>query len=182
MGAVFALDLGFANPLTLLSAASVKGGFAIDLPLTGTPGIEDRRSSGGTYSLIFTFSNSLTSVAGVASSCGTVVSGLIDSTNPRQFTVNLTGVLCNAEDVIVTLTGVQDDQSNTLASASATMGLLLGDVDGDGSVTMADVNLVRASLGQTADATNFRRDINPDGTINHMDVSRAKHSVGTSLP
>ncbi len=38
----FALDLNLPNPLTLLSAASVKGGFAIDLPLTGTPGIEDR--------------------------------------------------------------------------------------------------------------------------------------------
>jgi uncharacterized repeat protein (TIGR03803 family) len=182
LGTVFALDLNLANPLTLLSAASVKGGFAIDLPLTGTPGIEDRRSSGGTYSLTLTFSNNLTSVAGVASSCGTVVSGVIDSTNPHQFIVSLTGVFCNAQDVTVTLTNVQDDQSNTLASASATMGLLLGDVDGDGSVTMADVTLVRASLGQTVNATNFRRDINPDGTINHMDVSRAKHSVGTSLP
>jgi uncharacterized repeat protein (TIGR03803 family) len=182
LGTVFALDLNLANPLTLLSAASLKGGFAIDLPLTGTPGIEDRRSSGGTYSLTFTFSNNLTSVAGVASSCGTVVSGVIDSTNPHQFIVSLTGVFCNAQDVTVTLTNVQDDQSNTLASASATMGLLLGDVDGDGSVTMADVTLVRASLGQTADATNFRRDINPDGAINHMDVSRAKHSVGSSLP
>jgi uncharacterized repeat protein (TIGR03803 family) len=182
LGTVFALDLNLANPLTLLSAASVKGGFAIDLPLSGTPGIEDRRSSGGTYSLTFTFSNNLTSVASVASTCGTVVSGVIDGTNPHQFIVSLTGVLCNAQDVTVTLTNVQDDQSNTLASASATMGLLLGDVDGDGSVTMADVTLVRASLGQTTDATNFRRDINPDGTINHKDVSRARHSVGTSLP
>ena len=111
-----------------------------------------------------------------------MVSGVIDSTNPHQFIVSLTGVLCNAQDVTVTLTEVQDDQSNTLASASVTMGLLLGDVDGDGAVTMADVNLVRSSLGQTADATNFRRDINPDGTINHMDASRAKHAVGTSLP
>ena len=53
LGTVFALDLNLANPLTLLSAASVKGGFAIDLPLTGTPGIEDRRSSKGTYSLTY---------------------------------------------------------------------------------------------------------------------------------
>lgn len=182
LGTVFALDLNLANPLTLLSAASVKGGFAIDLPLTGTPGIEDRRSSGGTYSLTFTFSNNLTSVAGVASSCGTVVSGVIDGTNPHQFIVSLTGVLCNAQDVTVTLTNVQDDQSNTLAAASATMGLLLGDVDGDGFVTQADVDLVRASLGQPADATNFRRDINPDGTINRSDIQRARHQLGSHLP
>jgi len=182
LGTVFALDLNLANPLTLLSAASVKGGFAIDLPLTGTPGIEDRRSSGGTYSLTLTFNNNLTSVASVASSCGTVVSGVIDGTDPHQFVVSLTDVLCNAQDVTVTLTDVQDDQSNTLTSASATMGLLLGDVDGDGAVTKADVNLVRASLGQTADATNFRRDVNPDGTINHTDLARVKHAVGSSLP
>ena len=94
--------------------------------------------------------------------------------NPHQFIVNLTGVICNAQDVTVTLTNVQDDQSNTLASASATMGLLLGDVDGDGSVTMADVALVKANLGQTANATNFRSDVNPDGVINHMDLSRTE--------
>jgi uncharacterized repeat protein (TIGR03803 family) len=182
LGTVFALDLNLANPLTLLSAASVKGGFAIDLPLTGTPGIEDRRSSKGTYSLTFTFDNNLTSVASVASTCGTVVSGVIDSTNPHQFIVSLTGVLCNAQDVTVTLTGVQDNQSNNLASASATMGLLLGDVDGDGSVTRADVTQVKASLGQTANATNFRSDVNPDGVIDHKDISRTKYSVGSFLP
>ena len=64
-----------------------------------------------------------------------MVSGLIDGTNPHQFVVSLTGVFCNAQDVTVTLTNVQDDHSNILATASATMGLLLGDVDGDGSVT-----------------------------------------------
>ncbi len=181
LGTVFALDLNLANPLTLLSAASLKGGFAIDLPLTGSPGIEDRRSSLGTYSLTFTFDNNLTSVASVVSSCGTVMSGVIDSTNPHQFIVSLTGVLCNAQDITVTLTNAQDDQSHTLASASATMALLLGDVDGDGSVTMADLALVRASLGQTVNATNFRCDVNPDGVINRKDVSRTKHSLGSSL-
>ena len=60
------------------------------------------------------------------------------------------------EDVTVTLSNVQDDQSNTLASASVTMGLLMGDVDGDGAVTKADVTLVTADLGQTTNATNFR--------------------------
>ena len=182
VGTVFRLDLNFPNPLTLLSAASVKGGFGIDLPLTGTTGIEDRRSSAGTYSITLTFNNNLTAVAAVTSSCGTVVSGLIDGTNPHQFVVSLTGVFCNAQDVTVTLTNVQDDHSNILATASATMGLLLGDVDGDGSVTTADVDLVRASKGQPADATNFRRDVNPDGTINRSDYQRVKHQLGTSLP
>ncbi len=182
LGTVFALDLNLTNPLALVSAASVKGGFAIDIPLTGTPGIEDRRSSKGTYSITLAFNNTLTSVASTSVSCGTVVSGAIDANNAHQFIVNLTGVLCNAQNVTVTLTNVQDDQSNTLPSASATMALLLGDVDGDGSVTPADVALVRTSLGQTVNATNFRRDVNPDGVINQKDLSRTRHEVGSSLP
>jgi hypothetical protein len=106
----------------------------------------------------------------------------IDTTNPRQFIVNYKGVTCNAEDLIVTLTNVQDDESNTLASASVTMGLLMGDVDGDGSVTKADLALVKADLGQTTDGTNFREDVNVDGVINQLDVRAVKRQRGTSLP
>ena len=55
LGTVFALDVGLPGTLTLTSAASVKGGFAIDLPLTGTPGIEDRCGQQRRYSIIMTF-------------------------------------------------------------------------------------------------------------------------------
>jgi uncharacterized repeat protein (TIGR03803 family) len=182
LGTVFALDLGLPNTLSLMSAASVRGGFAIDLPLTGTPGIEDRCGHHGADSITMTFSNTLTSVGGVTMSCGTVVSAAIDTTNPHQFIVNYKGVTCNAEDVTVTLTNVQDDESNILASASVTMGLLMGDVDGDGSVNKADVALVKADLGQTTDATNFREDVNVDGVINQLDVKAVKRERGTSLP
>ena len=77
---------------------------------------------------------------------------------------------------------MQDDQSNTLASASATMGLLLGDVDGDGSVTKADLTLVKADLGQPTDATNFRGDVNVDGMINQLDAKAVKRYRGIFLP
>ena len=181
LGTVFALDLNLANSLTLLSAASVKGGFAIDLPLMGTPGIEDRcgRNDG---EITLTFNNNLTSVGGITSSCGTVVSGTIDTTDPHRFIVTLKERTCNAEDVTVSVTDVHDDQSNTLASASVTMGLLMGDVDGDGSVTRADLNLVKDDLGQPTDATNFREDVNVDGIINQLDVNAVKRYRGTFLP
>ena len=182
-GAVFALDLGLPGTFNLASAASVKHGFAIDLPLTGTPGVEDRSGGRqGAYSITMTFSNNVASVASVTSSCGTVASSRINNTNPRQFTVRLAGVTCNAEDVTVTLTNVQDDQSNTLASASVTMGLLLGDVDGDGTITKADAALVSADLGQRTDATNFREDVDANGTINSSDVQAVKRQKGTFLP
>jgi uncharacterized repeat protein (TIGR03803 family) len=181
LGTVFALDLNLPSPLTLLSAASVKGGFAIDLPLTGTPGIEDRCGRNGA-AITLTFNNNLTSVGGITSSCGRVVSGVIDNTNPHQFIVTLKERTCNAEDVTVSVTDVHDDQSNTLASASVTMGLLMGDVNGDGSVTKADLDLVKTDLGQPTNATNFREDVNVDGTINQLDVKAVKRYRGTFLP
>ncbi len=168
------------SPLTLASAASVKGGFSIDLPLTGTPGIEDR-SGGRTsdFAVDFVFSNPINSVGSASSSCGTVASTVISG---NKVTVNLTGVTCNATDVVVSLTSVTDNQSNNLATASATMGLLLGDVDGDGSVTKTDSRIVKLDQGAPTSATNFREDINTNGTIDRTDANAVKRAVGTSLP
>ena len=104
---------GFGSSLSLLGAESVKEVFAIDLPLTGTPGVECR--SGGpqsTFTIDFTFNNNLTGVGNVTTSCGTVASSTIDGTDPHRFIVDLAGVTCNEEDVTVTLTNVTDDQSN----------------------------------------------------------------------
>ena len=70
------------------------GTFDINLPLTGSPGIECR--SGGasnTYTMVFTFASPLTSVssASVTSGTGSVVSSSI-GTNAHQYIVNLTSV------------------------------------------------------------------------------------------
>lgn len=169
--------------LTLLSAESIKEGFAIDLPLTGTPGVEDRSGGkGNRFTVDFTFNNTLASVGSVATTCGSVESSMIDSSDPHRFIVNLRNVTCNAEDITVTLTNVIDTQSNTLTSAQAVMGLLLGDVDGDGSVTTTDAQIARADQGQTTDESNFRVDINVNGTIDRQDASIVKRQIGTSLP
>ena len=45
------------------------------------------------------------------------------------------------------------------------MGLLLGDVDGDGTVTSADFSIEKADQGQTTDDNNFRADIDASGSI-----------------
>src|SRR4029077_19123812 len=85
------------SALSLFSAQSVKNNFGIDLPLTGTPGIEDR--SGGSnsrFTVDFTFSNTLASVASATVDCGQVSSSMIDSTDAHRYIVNLRGVTCNA--------------------------------------------------------------------------------------
>lgn len=63
------------------------------------------------------------------------------------------------------LTTMTDTQSNILPSASVTLGLLLADVNGDGSVTKTDSSQVKLDQGKTTDATNFRADVNASSSL-----------------
>jgi hypothetical protein len=172
-----------ATSFTLVSADSIKGGFPIDLPLTGAPGIEDRSGgSKGRFTVEFVFNNELASVGSIGTSCGIVESSMIDSGDAHRYIVNLRNVTCNEEFVTVTLNNVVDGTSNTILTAEAVMGLLLGDVDGDGSVTSADFSIEKADQGQTTDETNFRADIDARGTIDRRDATTVKRQIGTSLP
>ena len=130
---------------------------------------------------MLTFNNLLTSVDGVAISCGTVDSALIDDSDAHSFRVSLAGVSCNAQDVTLTLTGVHDDQGNTLASASVTMSLLLGDINGDGTVDTADSHQVKLDRGQDTNSANFREDMNTTGRIDAVDFAIVKSQLGDGL-
>ena len=171
--------------LTLASAASVKRGFAIDLPLTGPSGVEDR--SGGPnkkYSVVMTFNQNITSVGGASSTCGSVQSIEIDSSDPRQVNINLVNVAhgCNGSTISVTADSITDDQGNVLDSASVGLGLLLGDVNGDRVVDRHDVNLARQFTHQKTNSTNFRADVSNDGFISASDNQLIHQQLGTSLP
>lgn len=102
----------------------------------------------------------------------------------NQYTVDLTGEnACNAQYVTITLTGIVDPQGNTLASASATMGLLLGDTTADGVVNSADIDQTRRQSGQVAVNANFRNDVSTDdGVINSADITVVRKASGTALP
>lgn len=174
---------GQAGGLELLAAASRKGHFEIELPRTGTPGIECRGGgNSGSYILALTFNNQLTAVDGTATSCGTVTSSTIDQSDGTQLLVSLAGVTCNAENLTLTVTGVHDDGGNVLPSASVTMSLLLGDVSGDGVVDSSDVRQTKRDRGEHTDVSNFREDINSNNRIDGADFSIVKGQVGTMLP
>ncbi len=181
---VFINATGTTNALQLVKAASRKthgpaGALDIDLPLTGAPGVECR-SSGGNHTLVFTFSNNLASGnASLASGTG-VVSGS-SSFAGKTMTVNLAGV-ANAQTVAVTLHGLTDVFSQVLPDQTVSLGVLLGDTNGDGSVNTGDTVQTRARSGQTTDATNFRSDVTVDGTINSGDQIAVRSRSGTSLP
>jgi hypothetical protein len=62
------------------------------------------------------------------------------------------------------------------------VGILLGDVDGNKTVDSKDVNAVSAKVGPNASSTNFRDDVNVDGTINQTDVGITQNQLGTFIP
>ena len=159
------------------------GSFDIDLPTTGDPGVECRSGgANGDHTLIFTFANPLTSVgnASVSSGTGSVSSRAIGA-DPHEYIVNLTGVT-NAQEITVILTNVIDSLGNQSPGVPATMGVLIGDTNGNRSVNSSDVSLTKLKSGQPVDASNFRTDITVSNSINSSDVSTVKSKSGTALP
>lgn len=178
-----------APPVPLNSVVSRKphgsaGTFDLNLPLTGSPGIECR--SGGAnrdYTMVFSFANPLSSVDGasVTSGTGTVNSSSIDSNNAHNYVVNLTDVT-NAQTSTVSVTNVNDSAGNSSSLISASMAVLLGDTTADRSVNSADISQTKSQSGQSVSASNFREDVTADGAINSADISLVKSKSGTALP
>jgi len=175
---------GFPNwqpiGLTLVSSFSRKTGkFAsFDVPL---PGVEDR-SDGKRFVIGFTFNNNVTGADSASTSCGTIGGVSVDPNDAHTLLVTFNGQTCNQQEVTVTLANVHDDQGNNLASAETTVGLLIGDVNGDGRVGNGDIGNIQGHLGEITDGTNFRDDMNADGRINNQDVQTARSHRGESLP
>jgi hypothetical protein len=127
------------------------------------------------------FTNKLSTVGAVTVTTGVgSVSGM-PTINGDTVTVNLTGV-GNAQKIIVTLSNVTDAYGRALASAKVPIGILLADVDGNQIVDNKDVNNVSGKVAASASLTNFRDDVNVDGSITQTDVSITQNQVGTSIP
>ena len=159
------------------------GSFDIDLPLTGSPGIECRSGGiNGNHTLIFTFPNPLVSVAGASVTSGVgSVSGSAIGTDAHDYVVNITGV-ANAQEIMVTLTDVNDALGNTSASVPVTMGVLVGDTNGNRIVNASDLGQTKAQSGQPLTPSNFRTDANVSGSITASDIGLVKFMSGTQLP
>jgi hypothetical protein len=171
--------IGIASTKTHGSA----GTFDIALPLTGNPGVECRTGGAiGNHTLVFTFVNPISSVAGasVTNGTGMVNSSHINSANPHEYIVNLTGV-ANAQKLTVTLTGISDTAGNSSPTLAVIMGVLLGDVNGDGFVLSGDYTATRQESGSPVNGDTFRFDINADGFILSGDYTVVRQQSGTHL-
>jgi hypothetical protein len=154
------------------------GTFDVPLPLSGDVGVECR-SGGATndYQMIINFETTVTvESASVTSGTGSVSSF---SVSGSQVTVNLTGVT-NVQRITVTLHNVNN--GTTTGDVPVSMGVLVGDVNGNAAVNASDVSLTKAQVGQPVSGSNFREDVNASGTISATDVAQVKAEVGTALP
>jgi hypothetical protein len=166
---------------TVVSRKDHPGGgpFDIDLPMSGAPGVEGR--SGGPnedYQIVFLFPGNVTFAnASVTAGIGSVASTSGNGTN--TVTVNLTGV-SNIQVITISLSGVDD--GTRIVDVAVKMGVLIGDVNGDGSVNSGDAELVRKASGQSATMTSFQADIDASGAINSGDAQIARSNSGEALP
>ena len=128
--------------------------------------------------MIINFMTSVTvESASVTSGTGSVSS--FSGSGTSQITVNLTGVT-NVQRITVTLHNVNN--GTTTGDVPVSMGVLLGDVNGNAAVNASDVSLTKAQVGQLVSGSNFREDVNASGTISATDVAQVKAEVGTALP
>jgi len=153
------------------------GTFDVDLPLSGSPGIECR--SGGltnAYTLVFTFTNN------VSVQNATLTDGIGSATNftsvGNVVTVDLTGV-DNAQTITVTLSGVSDG-TNT-SDVEATMSVLIGDTTENGIVNSSDIAQTQSQTGQPVTEANAREDVTANGAINSSDISLVQSKSGTAV-
>ena len=152
------------------------GTFDIPLPLTGNVGVECR--IGPTYQMIIDFPTAVT-VQSASVTSGTGMVSSFSGSGTSQITVNLSGVT-DVQRLTMTLHGVNN--GNTTGEVPVSMGVLVGDVNGNTSVNASDVALTKSQVGQTVGGSNFREDVNANGTISATDVALVKSDVGHSLP
>lgn len=176
---VGSFKLATESTLNLTSAASRlthsrAGTFDINMPLSGTSGVECRGAT--TYNAVFTFDGAVTSGQVIVVS-GTATVGTVTFSG-NSMTAQLTGV---SDQQILTLRA-QNINGDNQPHGDVPFGFLLGDANGDRGVTKLDQNLVRGQLNQPVTSANFREDLTADGKIKNADTNVVKANRGHSIP
>jgi uncharacterized protein (TIGR02597 family) len=178
-------------PVQAVSAVSRKvhgsaGTFDLTLPLNlqfnSRPGIESRvpgqtpAGAGIDNQIVLTFPTAV-SFSNIIPTSGTATVQSFIGNNSNTVTINLQSV-SNAQRTTITLLGVNDGINTN--DVAVQMGVLLGDVNGNGLVNSTDTSLVQAQSGKQV-AGNYRTDVNANGLINSTDTSIVQSKSGTGL-
>jgi hypothetical protein len=168
---------------TMLSAASRKvhgAAGTFDLPLsavTTAPTTEPR--AGPAQTIVFTFDRPINAATATVTE-GTATAGTTTFSG-NDVVVGLTGV-ANQQYVTVSLTNVASTDGGSGGSGSVRVGFLLGDVNQNRVVTLADLGLVNQQLAQLVTAANYLKDINVSGTLSLADKGITNANLTKALP
>jgi hypothetical protein len=171
------------SPPALASAASRKahgsaGTFDLPLSLVATnPTTEPRQ--GPAQTIVLTFDKAITGATATITE-GSATAGA-PAFSGNDVIVGLTGVL-DQQYVTVSLTDVASSDGGTGGSASVRLGFLLGDVNQNRVVSIADLGLVNAQLAQVVTAANYLKDVNASGTLSVADKGLTNANLTRSLP
>lgn len=171
------LRILLTNAVAFQSAKSRKphgnlpGFFDIDVNTAGPISVEPRIGRNG-HLIVFRFSGAITNAGAVQV---TPVGSATAIKNGNTVEVTLTGIPDN-QRVTVSLTGV-----NGIVPAALTMGFLVGDVNGSGLVSAADIAALKARSG-LVDINNARFDLATTGIINAASATAARTRSGLRLP
>jgi hypothetical protein len=165
----------------LLSAVSRKsqGSAVYDIPisLTGSStSVEDR--AGGPTQLVLIFNSVIAQGTsfGITLSSGTVNSFTLVG---PILTINLAGAT-NGTILTANINNLTTLGGSTLGSYTLKLGVLFGDVNGDGTVNSTDQSLAQGVEGSADTGQNFRADVDCNGVINSTDVSDIAGGAGAS--
>jgi hypothetical protein len=151
-----------------------------DLPLSmvaTNPTTEPRQ--GPAQSIVFDFGKPITAATaaiteGMATASAPTFSG-------NTVVVNLSGV-ANHQYVTVSLSNVSSADGGTGGSGSVRVGFLLGDVNQNRVVSVADVGLVNSVLARTVTTANYLEDINASGNLTVADKAITNANLAIGLP
>ena len=151
-----------------------------DLPLSQVstnPTTEPRR--GPAQTLVFTFDKAIN--AAVASVGEGIAMAGVPTFSGNDVVVGLSGV-SDQQYVSVGLDSVASTDGGSGGCGSARVGFLLGDVNQNRVVTVADLGIVNAQLAQFVTSANFLKDVNASGTLTVSDKGLVNTNLTRSLP
>lgn len=178
-----------AQTLTLLSAVSRKdhgsaGTFDMPLSLNQTTNATVEPRSGGPTTILFMFSDDISTVNGTLGSTNFAIANAAFSSATiasNTLTLNLASV-SDGSQVMVFLHGITDLASNGFTGTNyVAIRALYGDVNRNGQVNIGDMQVVKNWSGQPLSAANFLCDINLNGNINIGDMQVVKYNLSHTI-
>ena len=179
-GVTFTSESGtFLTGITAVSRKTIAAqNFDINLPLTGSAGIECRSGPvEGEYQVVVQFANPLSSMGSVTVSAP---AGVKDSniSNGTDVVVNLQDVP-NQQTTVVTLHDVHNGAIN--GDVVVPMSLLIADVDASGHVDAGDIGHIQQANSQATTDANRRADLDVSGHIDSGDIGLVQRENSKSL-